>query len=56
MACFGWESVTRADLAASLSMTLTCSRTPAAGAASIGAEFGLTAMMGVPVVTVAVTL
>ena len=57
VAFFGCESVIRAALAASLSgdlERLDAHRQPAT--ASSGTEFGFTAMIGVPVVTVAVTV
>ena len=56
VAFLGWESVIRAAFAESLSVISTFSTVPAAGAASIVAELGLTAMIGVPWVTVATTL
>jgi hypothetical protein len=56
VAFLGWLSVTRAALAASLTVTANASTTPGAGEASGAAEFGLTAMIGVPLVTLAVTV
>ena len=56
VAFLGWLSVTLAALAASLTVKAKASTTPGAGEASSGTEFGFTAMMGVPVVTFAVTV
>jgi len=53
---FGWLSVIFAAFAASLIVTSTVSTVPASGAASIGTEFGLRQMIGVPWVTRAVTV
>ena len=56
VAFLGWLSVTLAALAASLTVNAKASTTPAAGEASSGTELGFTAMIGVPVVTFAVTV
>ena len=52
VAFLGCESVIRAARAVSLRVTSKASTAPAAGDASSGTEFGLTAMIEVPVVTV----
>ena len=56
VACFGLDSVMRAPLAASEAANSTTSSAAAAGASSGAAEFGFTATMGVPFVTVAWTV
>ena len=56
VACFGLDSVIFAPLAASDGVKSTTSSAAAAGASSGAAEFGFTATMGVPFVTVAATV
>ena len=56
MAFLGCEPVTRAALAASLTVTSNASTSPAAGDGAIGTEFGFRAMIAVPCVTVEVTV
>ena len=56
MAALGLVSVTLAAFAASLTVTANASTAPAAGRRLSGTELGFTAMIGVPLVTVAVTV